>query len=145
MKEPELDDDCPPVYEVRLLIRHPNIDPDRITKTLGLIPHSSAMAGSERRTLAGDLLPGLHKDSAWSYSFRVTGNRRLFSDAAKLIDKLEPHQAFLAELDHGGGSICFILDLPGDVNMGDVLPWRDMARLANLHIDLGIEVFPNFN
>jgi hypothetical protein len=132
-------------YQVRLLIRHPAIDPDRITSTLGLTPHLSAMVGTVRKNPVGTVLPGLHKHSVWSHSFRTGGNRRFFRDVVKLIDKLEPHQAFLIEIGKGGGSVCLILDMPGDTNIGDVFPWREMARLAALQVDLGIEVFPDFN
>jgi hypothetical protein len=145
MNEQELDEDDPLRYSVRLLIRHPNIDPDRITKILGLSPQLSAMAGSERRTRTGDLLPGPHKDSVWSHWFRVEGNRLFFSDVEKTIDKLQPHRALLAEIADSGGFIELIVSLPGDVNIGDSFPWRKMARLCDLHIDLGIEVFPEFN
>jgi hypothetical protein len=34
--------------------------------------------------------------------------------------------------------------LPGDINIGDRFPWRDMGRLSALRIELGIEVFPDF-
>jgi hypothetical protein len=40
-------------YQVRLLIRHPAIDPDRITSKLGLTPHLSAMVGSVRKNPRG--------------------------------------------------------------------------------------------
>jgi hypothetical protein len=132
-------------FKIRLLIRHPNIDPDRITRTLQLTPHLSAMMGSVRKGPKGAALPGLHKDSVWSHSFRVERNRFFFSDAVKLIDKLEPHRAFLVEIDKSGGSISMVLDLPGDTNIGDVFPWREMARLCDLRINLSIEVFPEFN
>lgn len=68
-----------------------------------------------------------------------------FSDAVKLIDRLEPHKALLVEIEQSGGSVCLIVDLPGDTNIGDVFPWREMARLVAMRIDLGIEVFPEFN
>ena len=132
-------------FKIRLLIRHPTIDPDLITSTLQLRPHLSAMVGSVRKTPKGAVLSGLHKDSIWSHSFRVEKNRWFFSDAAKLINKLEPHKAFLVGLDKSGGSISLIVDLPGDTNIGDVFPWREMARLSALRISLGIEVFPEFN
>jgi hypothetical protein len=132
-------------YEVRLLIRHPTIDPDRITNTLRLKPHLSAMVGSARTNSSGDVLPGLHKDSVWSVDFGVGKNRRFLSDIAKLIEKLEPHKVFLHEIVNGGGSINLIVSLPGDVNIGDNFHGQDMARLCALRIDLGIEVFPDFN
>ena len=68
-----------------------------------------------------------------------------FSDVTKLIDKLEPQKSFLIEIEQSGGSICLMLDLPGDTNIGSVLSWRDMARLSALRIDLGVEVFSDFN
>jgi len=132
-------------YEVRLLIRHPNIDPDRITETLGSTPHLSAMAGGVRKAPNGVILAGHHKFSVWSYCFDVEGNRLFFSDIGKMIDRLEPHKAFLAEIVDGGGSIELAVNLPGDINIGDSLSWRDLARLSALQIDLGIEVFPDYN
>jgi hypothetical protein len=132
-------------FAIRLSIRHPNIDPDRITKTLQLKPHLSAMVGSVRKTPTGAILPGLHKYSVWSHSFRVERNRFFFRDAVKLIDRLEPHKAFLIEIQETGGTICLTVHLPGDTNIGDVFSWREMARLSALRIDLGIEVFPEFN
>jgi hypothetical protein len=131
-------------YSVRLLIKHPDIDPVRITETLGLTPHLSATAGSERRNPAGAIVPGPHKVSVWSHSFDVKGKRRFFSDVEKMIDKLEPHEVLLSEIANSGGSIILIIDLPGDVNIGSTLHWRELARLSALHIDLGVEVFPQF-
>ena len=45
-------------YKIRLLIRHPNLDPDRITSTLGLTPHLSAIAGSVRKNPVGMITSG---------------------------------------------------------------------------------------
>jgi hypothetical protein len=132
-------------YDVRLLIKHPHIDPARITHALGLDPNLSAIVGSGRKAPNGAVLPGVHKVSSWSHWFHVDGNRFFFSDIVQMIDRLEPQKAFLAEMVDGGGSIDLIIHLPGDKNIGDTFPWRDMARLAELHINLGIEVFPDYN
>jgi hypothetical protein len=132
-------------YKVRLLIHHPNIDPDRITEILGLTPQVTAKAGSVRKAPNGVVLPGLHKFSVWSHSFRVEGHRHFFTDVEKMIDRLEPHKTLLNEIASSGGSIYLIVDMPGDVNLGSTLGWRYMARLFDLHIDLGIEVFPDMH
>lgn len=132
-------------YSVRILIKHPNIDPARITETLHLKPNISGVAGSQRATPAGKSLPSLYKESGWSHWFKVERNRRFFEDVVKLIDRLEPHQEFLHEIVNGGGSIDLIVHLPGDINIGDSLPWRELIRLGALRIGLGIEVFPDFN
>jgi hypothetical protein len=132
-------------YQVRLLIHHPNIDPDRITEILGLTPQLSAIAGSVRKTRTGTVLPGLHRSSVWSHWFCVEGHRHFFTEVEKMIDKLEPHKALLTEITGSEGSIDLIVDMPGDVNLGSTLGWRYMARLSDLHIDLGIEVFPDMH
>ena len=132
-------------FEIRLLIRHPSIDPDRITKTLQLSPDLAHMVGAARKGPKGHPLPGLHRDSVWSHWFVVERNRFFFRDVKKLIDRLEPHKAFLIDLEKGGGSVCLILHLPGDINIGDELGWREMERLSAMRIDLGVEVFPEFN
>jgi hypothetical protein len=54
-------------------------------------------------------------------------------------------QRFLARNRQGGGRISLIVHFPGDTNIGDSFCWRDMARLAAPRIDLGIEMFPDFN
>jgi hypothetical protein len=132
-------------YRIRLLIHHPTVDPERITKTLGLSPQHSAIAGTVRKGPKGAILPGLHKTSAWSHSYRIERHRLFFSEIVKMIDRLEPHKALLTELADSGGYLSLIVDLPGDVNLGSDLGWRDMARLADLHIDLGVEVYPDYN
>lgn len=132
-------------YQVRLLVKHPDIDPARITNTLGLTPNISAIAGSTRETPAGTVLPGVHKVSLWSHSVDVKGNRFFFSDIVEMINKLEPQKALLTEIANSGGSIDLIVHLPGIMNIGDVFRWDDMARLCVLQINLGIEVFPKFD
>jgi hypothetical protein len=77
--------------------------------------------------------------------FLVERNRLFFADVVKLIDRLEPHKDFLHEIVSIGGRISLIVHLPGDTNIGSSFHWRDMVRLGDLRIDLGIEVFPNFN
>jgi hypothetical protein len=132
-------------YVIRLLIKHPNIDPARITEILGLKPKLSHVAGSPRMTLTGMPLPGLHQESAWGYSFQTERNRPFFQDVVRMIDQLEPHREFLHGIVNGGGTVGLIVHLPGDINIGSSFHWRDMARLSALHVGLGIEVFPEFN
>jgi hypothetical protein len=132
-------------YSVRLLIKHPNIDPAKITERFGFEPKITQVAGTPRKTLKGDPLPGMYKESAWSHSFRVERNRLFFQDVVKVIDRLEPHKEFLHEIVDGGGTIELIVNLPGEINIGDCFPWRNMGRLSALRVGLGIEVFPDFN
>ena len=132
-------------YVIRLMIKHPNIDPARITETLGLVPTVSGIVGSRQMTPAGKALLSVHPVSAWSHWFQVDKRRLFFTDVVKIVDRLEPHKDFLLKITEEGGTIDLIVHLPGDVNIGDSLSWRQLARLSALRIDLGIEVFPDFN
>lgn len=131
-------------YSVRLLIRHPSLDPDFISRKLGLAPQASHLVGAPRRAPNAASLPGIYRDSVWSCWERVERHRRFFDDVVKILDIPERHASFLAEINETGGQTELIVDLPGDVNIGDTLPSREMRRMAELGIKLGIEVFPQF-
>ena len=111
---------------------------------LGIKPNMTKTAGEPRKTPKGGPLPGNNPESIWSHWLRIERNRLFFKDIAKLIDRLEPHKQFLHEIANQGGAIELIVNLPGDINIGDDFGWREMARLAALRIDLGIKVFPDF-
>lgn len=131
-------------YSIRLLIKHPNIDPADITGTLRMTPRYAGIAGSRRTTSAGRALLSVRDVSEWTHTFDVKRNRLFFQDVVKMIDRLEPHRDFLHKIVSDGGSINLIVSLPGDINIGDTFSWREIARLSALRINLDIEVFPDF-
>ena len=73
--------------------------------------------------------------------FKTKGRRHFFKDISGIADRLEPSRAFLAKIVDEGARISLTVNLYGDKNIGDVLSWREMQRLADLKIDLGLEVF----
>jgi len=132
-------------YGIRLLIIHPNIDPAVISSKLQLRECMRWMAGTKRQTPTGTPLPGIHSDTRWGYSFEVEENRFFFNDVKNFLKKLEPHKEFILELTDTGGSVSIIVNLPGDINIGDTFEWKDLELLISLRIDLGVEVFPHFS
>lgn len=132
-------------FELRLLIRHPDINPHIITEKLGLVPQHANLVGTARTAPSGAPIPGVHKTSWWSHSIPVEKRRLFFVELSKLVGVLEPHADFLAQIVAAGGHVVVSVHLPGDANIGDVMRWRELARLVALKIDLGVEVFPDFN
>ena len=132
-------------FVIRLLIKHPSIDPGSVTAELGLQPRVTHLVGAGRMTPAGAPLSGVYKESMWGWSERIERKRAFFEAVAELVHKLESHAPFISDLIHGGGSVEMIVHLPGDINIGSVLPWTEMKKLAELRVDLGIEVFPRFD
>lgn len=132
-------------YNIVLLIKHPSIDPEVITKQIGLEPFMVRRFGEPRMTPKGTQLEGDWEDSAWSCRFEYEDKRAFFESVDRLIVELEPHHEFLSHLVLDGGNICLIVNLPGERNIGDVLNWKLMERITNLKIDIGIEVFPSID
>lgn len=129
-------------FSIRLLIKHPSCDPSEITRELGLTPHLAHKVGDARQTPQGTSLSGTYRETAWSHAFRVTDERRFFRGADALMLGLEERASFLQHLSETGGTVCLIFDLFGEHNVGVVLKWQSLARLAALRVDLGVEVFP---
>jgi hypothetical protein len=132
-------------YNVRLLVRHPSMDPSLITSTLGLTPYRTWLAGTPRTTPVGRPLSGVYNQSSWGYSYRVEANRYFSRDILKMVAVLERASEFILGVIEGGGSVNLMIDLPGSVNIGDDIPWSCLERLAALKVSLGFEVFPNFD
>jgi hypothetical protein len=135
----------PMKFGVRLLIKHPTMAPIKITEQLDMSPNVSRLAGQVRATPEGAALDGVYGVSVWSWWVQVDGLRYFFQEVTRLLSKIELQSQFLSQLVDTGGSIDVIVELPGDVNIGDVIRWPDLARLASLKANLGIEVFPRFN
>jgi len=52
-------------FTISLRIRHPTVDPDRITKALGIEPQHTWRAGDPRRDPGGEELEGDYRESYW--------------------------------------------------------------------------------
>src|SRR5438477_6779463 len=57
-------------FDISLLIRHPDLDPEVITSILRLQPHRAWKAGEPRFTPKGTPLSGNHETSSWNHVFR---------------------------------------------------------------------------
>jgi hypothetical protein len=132
-------------FDIRLLIKHPSIDPSKITEAIGISPVYQKRFGAQRASVNGTLLPGINTESGWGSSLRVLDKRHFFDHVKALVEELQIHSKFLDDLIDGGGSVSIILHLPGDVNIGDHLDIETMRLMSSMRIDLGIEIFPHFN
>jgi hypothetical protein len=95
-------------FTMSLSIRHPNMDPTRITEALGIEPQHSWRAGEQRCDPSGTQLEGAHRDSYWRG--RLIEDPRLsagqFSVESLLdqaLSQMRRSQPLLDELHAGGG------------------------------------------
>ena len=95
-------------FTLSLRLRHPSIDPFRITQTLGIEPQHTWKAGDSRRDPAGAALEGAYRDSYWMG--RLMEEPKLSSDRLSVesvllqtLAHLRRSQAFLEQLHAEGG------------------------------------------
>ncbi len=130
-------------YDIVLLIRHPSLDPAEITAKLGLQPHQSSKAGDPIITPKGTRLPGVHGTGSWNHVFRYEGEPHFSEQINAILDQLVRHKTFFHKIDKSGGSTDLYLQLPGDTNIGDDLPWTVLRKFVDLRIGFSLETFPD--
>jgi hypothetical protein len=131
-------------FTVRISIRHPTISPDEITFELGLNPHTYWCAGDVRKTPKGTPLKGVYMDNMWNHVFEYVGDKSFYKKTSDIICMLECKKDFIDKINSTGGLVSICIHLPGCFNIGDVMPWQFLMRMANLKIDLSTEVFPDW-
>lgn len=131
------------IYDVTLMLNHPNEKLDTVTNELGLQPDYKWQAGQPRTTPVGKPLPGVNRDTYWAYCERIAGHRKFFETVVELLARLEAAEEFVWGLLRSGGRVNLIVHLPGHTNIGDVIAPADLLRMGRLGIGLGVEVFPD--
>ncbi len=133
------------LYSIRILIIHPTLASEEITAALNLQPRMAKTVGQPRQTPKGQTMGGVWPDTRWSTWETRSGDRYFFKCLDKLLDRFSEHRTFLHRIVETGGEINFLVELPGQSNIGDMLTERTVAKLADLKGSLGAEVFPDAN
>jgi Domain of unknown function (DUF4279) len=130
-------------FDVQLFIVHPTLAPAEISSALGLDAHFSHPVGEHRRTPKGRLLSGVNADTRWRHRVRHTVTGQWYAaQVTSLVDRLEPHKAFFADLQSTGGTACIIIAFLGDDGyFRDEIPTTTLAKLVDLKLALAVECF----
>lgn len=96
-------------FTMSLRIRHPEMDPGLITKTLGLQPQHSWRAGDGRRDAAGDMRQGNYRESYWMCGLMLhpklsTESIGVESELLQVLTSLQGSFSFLQALHASGGA-----------------------------------------
>lgn len=130
-------------FSIVLLIRHPHIDPKKISEELRLEPYGHAKSGEPRMTLQGAPLPGVHERSWWNHIFYYEGDAGFFEEMEQLVNRLALHKDFFHRIANEGGSSELFFEFPGDVNQGNTAKPTLLTQIAELKLNLGLEIFPD--
>ena len=131
-------------YNIILRIRHPELDPMEITAALGWEPHQSWQVGDQSVTPKGTKLPSTRIDGLWSHTFSYKGEARITEKLDQILEHLIIQKDLFHELAKRGVQSALYLQLPGDTNIGDHIPWNILMKFAELKIALELETFPDW-
>ena len=130
-------------FNIVLLIRHPNIDPNVISRELKLEPYASATAGDPRVALNGKKLSDKNRISSWSHIFHYKGEVNLSFELEQLIEFLYIKKDFFLRLASEGSDTSIFFDLPGVINQSCMAKLATLKLLIELEFQFGLEVFPD--
>lgn len=129
-------------FHVELFIVHPTLDPIEISTVLGLETHVTQRVGDPRKTPKGQLLAGNYRDTRWRHCIECRTTDQWFAaEVTSLLERLEPHKAFFANLRQTGGAASLIVQFLGDGYLSDEVPHAALVKLVELGLGFGIECF----
>lgn len=133
-------------FVVALRIWHPSIDPEIITKQLGLSPSHQSKAGAPRITPKGRALGGVYTESYWSTDPFNGRDYRSYEDRIDevlfdIISHLESKREFLLVLKDSGARMHLQVSTHSNRNYALVYPPELLMRSAQLGLSLVHDVY----
>lgn len=128
-------------YHVSLQVRHPTMDAERIGAALGLAQSHGWSVGDLRATPDGTVLGGIRPESYCSFVLGAGENGALARCLDTAVEMLTPRGDALREIAKTGGSTNFFVFWYPNGDTGEVFTAILLRRIADLGIDLGINVF----
>jgi Domain of unknown function (DUF4279) len=135
-------------FTISLCVRHPAIDPSRITRSLGIEPQHSWKAGDQRRGPAGEEHEGVYHQSYWTA--RLMEEPQLSSERISVesvllqnLAKLRRSHDFLQQLNADGGVAELIVSLFSRGVFRLDLSAESLALLGHLRLTLALDIHPH--
>ena len=134
-------------FTVSLRLRHPTIDPSRITQTLGIEPQHTWKAGDPRRGPAGGALAGIYRESYWMGRLMnepQLSSARLSVESVLLqvLAQLRRSHDFLEQLHTEGGVAELHVSLYAREDFRFELSGESLGLLGRLGLAVALEVHP---
>ena len=135
-------------FTMSLRIRHPNVDPVEITRTLGIEPQHTWRAGDVRRDAEGGALGGEYRESFWMG--RLMAQPKLASERigveselTQTLAQLRKSQDFLQLLkEQGGVAELHVSIFAREEFRLEFFP-ESLAMLGRLGLAIAVEVKPH--
>ena len=134
-------------FTISLRLRHPDIDPTRITQTLGIEPQHTWKAGDPRRDPAGEALEGVYRESYWMGRLMdepQLSSARLSVESVLLqrLANLRRSHDFLEQLHAEGGVAELHVSLYAREAFRLELSEESLGLLGRLRLAVALDVHP---
>jgi Domain of unknown function (DUF4279) len=134
-------------FTISLRLRHPAIDPSRITQMLGIEPQHTWKAGDPRRDPAGGALEGVYRESYWMGRLMdepQLSSARLSVESVLLqtLSHLRRSHDFLEQQHAEGGVAELQISLYAREDFRLELSAQSLALLGRLGLTVALEVHP---
>jgi hypothetical protein len=151
-------------FEISLRIRHPSIDPNRISRELKVEPEHCFKAGEPRESSSGIAVTSVHAESYWLGSLTgLTSTTSLMSGLniggsvssrraksmrgapqlslgvaleTSILAFLRPHAEFIRQIQCEEGQICLLIELATETLSGFALSPQCTRVLSDLGVAL---------
>jgi hypothetical protein len=134
-------------FTLSLRIRHPGVDPSRITQALAIEPQHTWKAGDRRRGPAGEELEGVYRETYWMA--RLMEEPQLSSSRVSVesvllqtLAQLRRAESFLRQLDTDGGLAELYVSLFAREDFRLELTAQTLALLGRLGLAVALDVHP---
>ena len=128
-------------FKVSLMFKSATGDLQEICDAIGLVPKRRWIVGHPRKTPTGTSLPGIYRDSYCYFDLKREPKEGLCEMLSRVADRLAEHRALFVRLRDDGGSIYFCVSWLTGQNRGETFTEDLLRKLADLRIDLGVEVW----
>jgi hypothetical protein len=137
-------------FSVSLRVRHPSLDPDIITGTLGITPEHFWGCGEPRRSASGTKLGGKHRETYWSATLPEPMGQHLPGQSswpvepgmqlARHVILLKRHRTFFDRIRSEGGDAGLVVELAPEAETAFRLDAVVMRQLAELGLAVEFEI-----
>jgi hypothetical protein len=128
--------------EFHLRVHHPQLHPDGIAASLGIIAFRAWEVGKPRTTPEGRLLPGNNKETYCVFELNHEATKVAENIEDVVRGFLEPRSAVFLALAESGGRTELYVTWETTSNTGAIFAWEILKRLVALRISLAVEWFP---
>jgi len=130
-------------FIVSLRIRHPTYTSEPIVESIGMLPEFCHSVGTARKTSKGQLLDGVYDKTYCTFQLTKKKLGRFDDGVRELLPRLAFHADYFRHLRASGGSVELYIGAFFEDWSGFELGCQDMKALADLGLDLGVELYGN--